>query len=357
MRRDALFDVADALATVAATLAGLQRELGVAHRDIKPGNLYELDGEFLVGDFGLIAVPGAESLTGDGRQVGPAHFTAYEMILTPSTADPFPADVFSLGKTLWVLATGQRWPPEGHQPAGARGFTIGDFRPHARADALDREVDLMTRLRPEERPSMDQVAADLAAWKDLAFDAPTIDVSEAARRLRTKLERQLSSEEIEEQNKELAVQAARRFQELTRPINDSLKALYPRTEVDSASDEMTNNLLQARPYGRGAVWAWRRCTIVRPFRTSMAKSLRVGRGLELLDDGTLHLHLMVHVGPNKTMGGVDFHWAPSDRLEAPVGSIEADRLIDDGVRELGDAVQRAVEIFVDQLPDLGSAGS
>jgi hypothetical protein len=62
------------------------------------------------------------------------------MILNPMTAQPHPADVYSLGKTLWVLATGQAWPPEGHQPAGTRGFEIGDFRPHPRSGVLDQEV-------------------------------------------------------------------------------------------------------------------------------------------------------------------------------------------------------------------------
>jgi serine/threonine protein kinase len=131
------------------------QQANIAHRDIKPGNLYELNGSWLIGDFGLVALPDAEPLTVEGRQVGPAHYTAYEMILNPTTADPHPADVYSLGKTLWVLATDQKWPPEGHQPSGSRGFDIGDFRPHARAGALDREVDLMTQLHPERRPTKD----------------------------------------------------------------------------------------------------------------------------------------------------------------------------------------------------------
>ena len=115
-----LADVVAAVAAIADTLARLQQDSGIAHRDIKPGNLYELDGEWLIGDFGLIAVPDARSLTQDGHQVGPAHYTAYEIILNPATAHPHPADVYSLGKALWVLATGQAFPPEGHQPTGTR---------------------------------------------------------------------------------------------------------------------------------------------------------------------------------------------------------------------------------------------
>ena len=144
-------DVVAAMAAIAKTLAQLVRDSGIAHRDIKPGNLYELNGSWLIGDFGLVSVPDAEALTAEGHQLGPAHYTAYEMILRPTTADPHPADVYSLGKTLWVLATGQTWPPEGHQPVGTRGFEVGDFRPHPRAAVLDQEVDANGGTRPHAR--------------------------------------------------------------------------------------------------------------------------------------------------------------------------------------------------------------
>lgn len=132
---DALVDapletVVEAVAQIAETLAGLIADHGIAHRDLKPDNLYEFDRRWLVGDFGLVAVPDVEELTRRGRPVGPAHYTAYEMIINPKDADPRPADVYSLGKTLWVLATGQRYPPEGHQPAGTRRFSINELNPH-----------------------------------------------------------------------------------------------------------------------------------------------------------------------------------------------------------------------------------
>lgn len=64
-----LTDVVEAVATIAETLARLQTEFDIAHRDIKPGNLYELDDSWLIGDFGLIVLPDADTLTHDGRQV------------------------------------------------------------------------------------------------------------------------------------------------------------------------------------------------------------------------------------------------------------------------------------------------
>src|SRR6266536_724138 len=59
-----------ALAEIAETLARLA-ERGVGHRDIKPGNLYEFNGRWLIGDFGLVAAPDLEELTRSGKALGP----------------------------------------------------------------------------------------------------------------------------------------------------------------------------------------------------------------------------------------------------------------------------------------------
>jgi serine/threonine protein kinase len=107
--------VVAAVREIANTLARLAREHGLGHRDVKPQNLYDRDGAWLIGDFGLVAAPDFDELTRSGRPLGPAHFTAYEMIRDPANANPHPADVFSLGKTIWVLATEQRFPPLGHR--------------------------------------------------------------------------------------------------------------------------------------------------------------------------------------------------------------------------------------------------
>jgi serine/threonine protein kinase len=195
-----LEEVVGALAEIASTLARLRDVHGVAHRDLKPGNLYSWDGKWLVGDFGLIALPNVEQLTRNSRRFGPAHYTAYEVILDPAGADPLPADVYSLGKTLWVLATGVPFPPEGHQPAGTRNYSITDQRPHANAEALDRLVDRATRLHPEERPTMRELAEDLVAWQGLGQAAAAIDVSELGALLRRRLEDQIAAEDLLEQN-------------------------------------------------------------------------------------------------------------------------------------------------------------
>ena len=344
-----LTDVVEAVAAVADTLARLQAEFDIAHRDIKPGNLYELDGSWLIGDFGLVALPDAETLTREGRQVGPAHFTAYEMILSPTTARPHPADVYSLGKTLWVLATGQAWPPEGHQPVGTRGFEIGDFRPHPRSRDLDQEVDLMTRLHPEERPSKAQVAKDLADWQGLGAVHAVLDVSQARAQLRQKLQTEIAEQDTAEQNKDLAYAAVRRLQELTMPLNEALKDLYPRTQIDSMTDELTQNTVRTLRPGQRVIFRWLRCTLVAPFDRLSSTTLRMSRSLELLDNGLVVLNLLLLVSPKATMGNY-FNWQSGDRAAA-VGSIEAEKMLEDAVGELTGALGQGIEAFIEHLPD------
>ncbi len=80
--------VVTALASIADALARLQDQHDVGHRDIKPANLYRHGDEFVVGDFGLVALPDQEELTRSSRPLGPAHYLPYEMLTDPASADP-----------------------------------------------------------------------------------------------------------------------------------------------------------------------------------------------------------------------------------------------------------------------------
>lgn len=57
----------------AEALATLLRDHGRNHRDVKPANLYEYEGRFVLGDFGLTTEPDPEAaaLTVEGKVVGP----------------------------------------------------------------------------------------------------------------------------------------------------------------------------------------------------------------------------------------------------------------------------------------------
>jgi serine/threonine-protein kinase len=345
-----LDEIVRAMQSVASTLARLQDEKNVAHRDIKPGNLYEKDGLYLIGDFGLVTDPDASDLTRKSRPVGPLHFTAYELLQSPTTADPFPADVYSFGKTLWVLATAQRFPPEGHQPIGSRGFSIGDFRPHPHAPSLDQLVDRATRLHAEERPTMKAVAEDLLIWQQLSVDRPVLDVTEVRSRLHEKMRSELAEQDRQDQLKEQALASVRRMQELTRPLNEALKQVHPRAELDATDDELIQNILRTpRVSGTPDItFRWQRTSRIGVGEFPRQYLLRMGRSLELAAEGVLILRTMLHVGLDGVMQN-DFHWQ-SAAPKAPVGSVAAEKLLENGIAELAARLQEALNVFVEKAP-------
>jgi serine/threonine protein kinase len=155
--------VAGAVTNIATSLAGLHAE-GVSHRDIKPDNLYLYKGRWSVGDFGLASYPEKEALTEEGRKLGPQYYLAPEMLLNPATADGPPADVYSIAKTLWVLATGQNYPPPGQYRVEIPALTLSAYVTHPRVQLLDRLLERATAYTPGERPTMREMADELSAW-------------------------------------------------------------------------------------------------------------------------------------------------------------------------------------------------
>ena len=77
-----------------------------------------------------------------------------------------PGDVYALAKTLWVLATGQRYPLPGHLSAYEVPTQLSAFVNHERAVLLDRLLDSATSLNPDARPSCRDFTAELKAWLD-----------------------------------------------------------------------------------------------------------------------------------------------------------------------------------------------
>jgi len=340
-----------AVRVVAGTLERLKREHGIGHRDIKPQNLYEMNGEWLVGDFGLVAAPDLDELTRTGKPIGPAHFTAYEMIRDPANADPHPADVYSLGKTIWVLATEQRFPPDGHQPAGTRDLSIADLRPHPHAPALDGLVDRMTMIHPEARPTIDQVVNDLDAWLTLAAEPVRVDLSQARQRLRAKMEKQLAQEDLEGIWKEQALDAVRLVQGLTEPLNDALKGVHPRAQIDMMAERYVQNMLRAEQFDQSedSLFRWHRQSQIALGDPHMPWVVRFGRGLELQADGEIAFRALIEVGYTSVMGGPRFDWQSGVR-SAPVGSVQLEKVLETAINDAAEQLPAALDVFIEHLP-------
>lgn len=82
---------------------------GVIHRDIKPSNLLlDRDQKVWVSDFGLAQLQGAPSLTRTGQVVGTLHYMSPEQASGRRAFVDHRTDIYSLGVTLYELATLQR---------------------------------------------------------------------------------------------------------------------------------------------------------------------------------------------------------------------------------------------------------
>ena len=236
----ALEAVVTAVAALADTFVGLAAE-GIYHRDIKPNNLYSYNQQWVIGDFGLVTFPDKAAVTGSTRQVGPRNFTAPEMITAPHTAHAGPADVFSLAKTLWVLATGQTWPPPGPQRIDDPSAALRSYIEHPRIYLLERLIEQATQNTPQGRPAMAELAAELHTWLQLLQPPILNDLN--IERLRYQLDTVMAPRVQAEQRFQAQLTAAHQFMAQYVNYNEPLE----QTIRGVARDE------SAFSQGRGAV--------------------------------------------------------------------------------------------------------
>lgn len=159
-------DVAKAMLEVAEGLAHAKASAHVCHRDIKPANLFYHDGRACVGDFGLADYPEKDAITQEHQKLGPVFYIAPEMLSDPASACGFAADVYSFAKTLWVFATGQRYPIPGPHSRQNKQICIETYCDDERAYMLDQLVEACTQFDSAKRPDIDSVASELRAWRD-----------------------------------------------------------------------------------------------------------------------------------------------------------------------------------------------
>ena len=159
----ALRDVVEAISQLAETLTTMHAR-GVSHRDIKPDNLFRFQGRWCLGDFGLALLDGQERLTALHEKLGPMFYIAPEMLNSASTADGRPADVYSLAKLLWKLASGMSFPLPGHHLSHLPVFSLNTYTTAAGAGLLNSIIESATNAEPGARLSMAEIASSLQAW-------------------------------------------------------------------------------------------------------------------------------------------------------------------------------------------------
>ena len=156
---------------VASALAAAHR-VGIVHRDVKPGNvLVGADGAAKISDFGISHAMGDVSLTSTGLVTGTPAYLAPE-VARGEAATPA-SDVFSLGSTLYAALEGR--PPFGRSEnpmAMLHRVASGVIDPPVRSGALTALLVRMLSARPEDRPSMTDVARALRHGDPVPAPAP-----------------------------------------------------------------------------------------------------------------------------------------------------------------------------------------
>jgi serine/threonine protein kinase/tetratricopeptide (TPR) repeat protein len=172
------------LGVQAAEALHAAHEYGVVHRDIKPSNLLvEVGGKLWITDFGLARCQRDVSLTRTGDVVGTMRYMSPEQAAGQSALVDHRSDIYSLGVTLYELATLQPAFPEERGPALLRQIDSYD-PPRPRQVRSEMPVDLetvilkaMARERDERYTTAAQLAADLAnvlEGKPTAARPPTL---------------------------------------------------------------------------------------------------------------------------------------------------------------------------------------
>lgn len=168
--------VVAAFADLADTLVSLaSRPDPVAHRDIKPDNLFWRQGRSVLGDFGIAAWADPEHVTQELDKVGPLAYLAPEALRVTGAPNWHAADVYSLAKSMWSIAAPRRrqqdgtysnaavLPPQGPIRATEPANSFKNFGGTA-AKELDLLVQEGTSNIPSERPTAAEFAAELRSW-------------------------------------------------------------------------------------------------------------------------------------------------------------------------------------------------
>jgi len=151
-------------AEVASALAAAH-QVGIIHRDVKPSNvLITSAGTAMITDFGISHAAGDVSLTSAGMVTGTPAFLAPEV--ARGAPSGFPADVFSLGATLYAALEGT--PPFGadqNPMAILHKVASGQIIPPRRSGKLTSLLGQMLATDPAARPPMSTVALLLGDLK------------------------------------------------------------------------------------------------------------------------------------------------------------------------------------------------
>ena len=179
----------EAAVVISQSALGLQyaHDLGLVHRDIKPGNiLVTPDGHAKLSDIGLAAWSmGLQDDPRAGKIVGTADYLSPEQVRDPLSVGPA-SDIYSLGCTLYYTVTGKVPFPGGDSRSKCRRhceetpWHPRNLTPDLTEDFVDVIADMMEKDPSRRTPSAAEVAERLEPWSTagMAPIAPASDLDQ-----------------------------------------------------------------------------------------------------------------------------------------------------------------------------------
>jgi tetratricopeptide (TPR) repeat protein len=153
--RSSIFRTAAGLGIQAAEALEHAHQLGVIHRDVKPGNLLvDGGGRLWVTDFGLAHCQSQAGLTMTGDLVGTLRYMSPEQALGQRVVVDHRTDVYSLGVTLYELLTLQSAFPGGDRQELLRQIALEEPKPPRRLNpALPAELETIVLKAMAKEPA------------------------------------------------------------------------------------------------------------------------------------------------------------------------------------------------------------
>uniref|UniRef100_UPI0037049F00 serine/threonine-protein kinase n=1 Tax=Rubripirellula lacrimiformis TaxID=1930273 RepID=UPI0037049F00 len=177
VRTNGPLTMGEAALIISQVAMGLQyaHDLGLIHRDIKPGNiLVTPDGHAKLSDIGLAAWSmGLEDDPRAGKIVGTADYLSPEQIREPLTVGPL-SDIYALGCTLYYTVTGKVPFPGGDSRSKCRRhceetpWHPRNLTPDLSEDFVDVIADMMEKDPARRIQSAAEVAERLEPWASAA---------------------------------------------------------------------------------------------------------------------------------------------------------------------------------------------
>lgn len=154
----------DAFLSIAETLKIIHYRK-ISHRDIKPANILYYNNHFCFCDFGLCHIEDSK-LTRKRDNIGARYTIAPEMRRDSKGSDPYKADVYSMGKTLWMYLTENEDAFDGTYNPLDRDHGLHYFEQYKKANIAEIEYLLedATKNNPEDRPTINEFCDRLSNW-------------------------------------------------------------------------------------------------------------------------------------------------------------------------------------------------